>query len=141
MLGICSCKHSSRMLTTGRGGGYGLDAELARKQAANYDYNAETAAREWVESVVGESFDSSFGPSLKDGKLLCKLVNAIAPGSVKKINDSKMPFKQMENVSNFLKACRSLGVAEHSLFETVDLFEEKVRVSLRLLCITYALPV
>lgn len=28
-----------------------------------------------------------------------------------------MPFKQMENVSNFLKSCRTLGVAEHSLFE------------------------
>ena len=31
----------------------------------------------------------------------------------------------MENVSNFLKACRSVGVAEHSLFETVDLYEGK----------------
>lgn len=38
-----------------------------------------------------------------------------------------MPFKQMENISNFLKACRVLGVAEHDLFETVDLFEQKVR--------------
>jgi hypothetical protein len=36
-----------------------------------------------------------------------------------------MPFKQMENISNFLKACRGLGVAEHDLFETVDLYEEK----------------
>lgn len=32
---------------------------------------------------------------------------------------------QMENVSNFLKACRAVGVAEHSLFETVDLYEGK----------------
>lgn len=31
----------------------------------------------------------------------------------------------MENVSNFLKACRAVGVAEHSLFETVDLYEGK----------------
>jgi len=38
-----------------------------------------------------------------------------------------MPFKQMENISNFLKACRALGVAEHDLFETVDLYEAKVR--------------
>lgn len=34
-------------------------------------------------------------------------------------------FVQMENVSNFLKACRAVGVAEHSLFETVDLYEGK----------------
>lgn len=32
---------------------------------------------------------------------------------------------QMENISNFLKACRAVGVAEHSLFETVDLYEGK----------------
>ena len=31
----------------------------------------------------------------------------------------------MENVSNFLKACRAVGVAEYSLFETVDLYEGK----------------
>ena len=41
-----------------------------------------------------------------------------------------MPFKQMENISNFLKACRTLGVAEHDLFETVDLCEGKVRSEL-----------
>lgn len=32
----------------------------------------------------------------------------------------------MENISNFLKAARStIGVPEHDLFETVDLFEAK----------------
>eukprot|EP01084_Bolivina_argentea_P018917 35193_1 len=31
----------------------------------------------------------------------------------------------MENISSFLRACRTLGVAEHSLFETVDLYEAK----------------
>lgn len=102
-----------------------MDAELAAKAAANYDYNAEAQAREWMESVIGEPFEGEFGPSLKNGVLLCKLLNAIAPGTIKKINESRMPFKQMENISMFLRGCRSLGVAEHSLFETVDLYEEK----------------
>jgi hypothetical protein len=32
----------------------------------------------------------------------------------------------MENVSFFLRCCRyNMGVAEHDLFETVDLFDEK----------------
>jgi hypothetical protein len=57
--------------------------------------------------------------------VLCRLVNILLPGSVKKINDSKIKFKQMENVSNFLKAARKLGVANHDCFETVDLFEQK----------------
>lgn len=109
-----------------RGAGYGLDAELARKQAAKYDHAAEAAVRSWIEAVTGESVSGAFGASLKDGKLLCALMNKIQPGSIKRIETSIMPFKQMENISNFLKACRAVGLAEHDLFETVDLFEEKV---------------
>jgi hypothetical protein len=36
-----------------------------------------------------------------------------------------MPFKQMENISNFIKACRALGVPEHGLFTTPDLYDGK----------------
>ena len=109
-----------------RGAGYGLDAELARKQAAKYDVNTEAAVRQWIEAVTGEHFNDTFGNSLKDGRMLCELINKIRPGSVKKIETSVMPFKQMENISNFLKSCRQVGVAEHDLFETVDLYEQKV---------------
>ena len=109
-----------------RGAGFGLDAELARKQAAKYDVKAEAEVREWISAVTGESFDASFAESLKDGRKLCALINKIKPGSVPKVATSAMPFKQMENISAFLKACRQVGVAEHDLFETVDLFEQKV---------------
>eukprot|EP00903_Cladosiphon_okamuranus_P008703 g8337.t1 len=109
----------------GRGGGYGLDAELAAKREANYDYDAEAEAQEWIEGVTGIKFADEFGEELRNGKRLCELINTIKPGAVRRVNDSKMPFKQMENVSNFLKACRAVGVAEHSLFETVDLYEGK----------------
>eukprot|EP00611_Tribonema_gayanum_P029319 TRINITY_DN7809_c0_g1_i1.p3 TRINITY_DN7809_c0_g1~~TRINITY_DN7809_c0_g1_i1.p3 ORF type:complete len:175 (-),score=67.35 TRINITY_DN7809_c0_g1_i1:582-1106(-) len=112
-------------MMVGRGGGYGLDAELALKAAAKYDFEGERTAQEWMEAVTGVKFEGSFASALKDGTLLCQLINAIKPGTIKRINSSKMPFKQMENISNFLKACRTLGVAEYSLFETVDLFEEK----------------
>ncbi len=107
-----------------RGGGYGLDAELAAKAAAKYDVGMEAEAQSWIEAVTGFAFSSTFSESLKDGVTLCMLVNKIKPGAVK-VNNSKMPFKQMENISNFLKTCRSLGVAEHDLFETVDLYEGK----------------
>ena len=64
--------------------------------------------------------------SLKDGTILCKAANAIVPGAIKKINDSKMPFKQMENISNFLKAAReSFHMHESDLFTTADLFDGK----------------
>ncbi|CAM9610321.1 unnamed protein product [Pylaiella littoralis] len=108
-----------------RGAGYGLDAELCRQREAKYDYDAEDSARAWIEAVTNEPVKGLFGDALRNGVLLCKLVNTIKPGAVRRVNESRMPFKQMENISNFLKSCRALGVAEHSLFETVDLFEGK----------------
>merc|ERR1711918_181520 len=62
---------------------------------------------------------------LKDGTVLCQFINTIKPGTVAKIQHSKMPFRQMENISAFIKGCRAIGVPEYDLFETVDLFEEK----------------
>lgn len=112
-------------VTVARGGGFGLDAELAQKREANYNHGAEKEAQDWIEAVTGERFNEDFGEELRNGRRLCLLINAIKPGAVRRVNDSRMPFKQMENISNFLKACRAVGVAEHSLFETVDLFEGK----------------
>jgi hypothetical protein len=109
-----------------RGGGYGLDAELARRAAEKYDYEMEDEAREWIETITGLDIGEDFGEGLRDGVILCTLVNKIHPGIVKRIESkSKLAFKLMENVSAFLKACRVMGVNEHDLFETVDLFELK----------------
>ena len=59
----------------------------------------EREAQEWIEAVVGERFEGSFAESLKDGVILCKLINTIRPGSVAKINNpATMPFKKMENI-------------------------------------------
>mmetsp|Transcript_7826 Transcript_7826/g.11816 ORF Transcript_7826/g.11816 Transcript_7826/m.11816 type:complete len:301 (+) Transcript_7826:134-1036(+) len=111
-------------MANARGGGYGLDAELAAKQAAQYDYEGEKITQKWIETLIGREFEADYATSLKDGTKLCEVINVIKPGRIK-INKMKMPFMQMENISNFLKNCRTLGVAEHSLFETVDLYEAK----------------
>lgn len=94
----------------------------------------EEEAQEWIEGVLNEKFLASFGDSLKDGVLLCNLMNKIRPGLIPRIQTSPMPFKQMENITAFLRACRSVGVAEFDLFETVDLFELK-KVELVVNCI------
>ena len=52
-----------------------------------------------------------------------RLINTLSPGSVKKINENKMAFKMMENISNFLSALEKYGVSRHDLFQTVDLYE------------------
>lgn len=58
-----------------------------------------------MKDVTGEDISTSgdmenFFEVLKDGTLLCKLVNCLQPGSVKKVNESKMAFKCMENITS-----------------------------------------
>lgn len=110
--------------------GYGFTAEVKRKIASKYDVNQEIEARNWIETIIketlngqGEPCSQRFHEELKDGIALCKLMNAIKPGSIKKINESKIAFKQMENISNFLKASQEIGILPSDLFEVADLFE------------------
>ncbi|OQR81877.1 hypothetical protein THRCLA_11321, partial [Thraustotheca clavata] len=104
---------------------YGLDKELAVKAMAKYDAAAEDEAREWIEAITGRSIGPDFGLGLKDGVILCELANSVDPSSRIKISSSQMPFRQMENVTAFIRACRAIGVMEFDLFETVDLYEQK----------------
>ena len=48
-----------------------------------------------------------------------RLINAISPGSVKKINTMKAPFKQRENIEMYLKACAAYGLKEQDLFQVL----------------------
>lgn len=100
--------------------------DRARVQKEQDNYIFRKLARNWVEQVTGDVLVGEFGIALKDGQVLCKLINTIKPGSVGKIETASMAFKQMENISNFLKACRAVGMIEHEMFETVDLYESKV---------------
>lgn len=110
--------------------GYGLTAELELKKQDKYDPLMEQNALAWIEAVLDKPglFDDVSGARavhdiLKDGIILCELINTLQPGSVKKINHQKMPFFKMENIGNFLSACESYGVAKSDLFQTVDLYE------------------
>lgn len=52
-------------------------------------------------------------------------MNHIKAGSVKKINESKMAFKCMENINVFLEIAREMGVPAQETFQTVDLWERQ----------------
>lgn len=57
-------------------------------------------------------------------QVLCRLMNKIKPGSVPKFHaNTRMAFKQMENIGWFLEASKAFGVADTDLFMTVDLFD------------------
>ena len=64
--------------------------------------------------------------SLKNGVVLCNLLNAIKPGAVSNFHVTKLvPLKEMENIQLYLKACSALGISSSSLFATSDLFKAK----------------
>jgi len=55
----------------------------------------------WLQAVLGESCDDLY-ESLKSGVHLCTLLNLIRPGTIKKINRSKIAFMRVENIKNYL---------------------------------------
>lgn len=54
-------------------------------------------------------------------------MNVIKPGSIpeKKISNSKMAFKCMENIGFFLQQAKDMGVLAEETFQTVDLWEKQ----------------
>lgn len=71
---------------------YGMDLEIKKKIMGKKDVKKEEEIRNWIEEITGEKFSNpdDFQASLKDGQLLCKLVNKIKPGIVKQISTQKM---------------------------------------------------
>ncbi|CAB1427494.1 unnamed protein product [Pleuronectes platessa] len=86
------------------GPAFGLSAEVKSKLAGKYDPQKEEELRLWIEDVTGKRMGDNFMESLKDGALLCELINVLQPGSVRKINSSTQNWHQLENIGNF-RAC------------------------------------
>eukprot|EP00049_Salpingoeca_infusionum_P017709 m.354076 g.354076 ORF g.354076 m.354076 type:complete len:306 (-) comp16915_c0_seq1:176-1093(-) len=114
---------TAKFATANASGEYGDLAERKARLSAKYDKGLEAELRAWIEAKTGETLADDFHEALRDGQVLCKLANAIKPGSITSINNSKMAFKQMENINRFLDFCRSQGVGAADLFQTVALYE------------------
>lgn len=84
-------------------------------------------AQEWMETVLGAKFPpgETYEDALKDGIILCKLMNKLSPNSIPKINTTGGQFKMMENINLFQKALKEYGVPDLDVFQTVDLWEQK----------------
>lgn len=93
-------------------------------QPRNKEQEAEILS--WIEAVLGEKLPSSnYEDVLRDGVILCQLINKIAPGSVKKIQTKGTNFQLMENIQRFQAAIKKYGVPEEEIFQTADLFERR----------------
>ncbi|XP_039185756.1 transgelin isoform X2 [Crotalus tigris] len=118
-----------------KGPSFGLSRDVQAKIEKKYDDELEERLVEWVVAQCGNEVGRpergrlGFQVWLKNGIVLGKLINSLNPSGCKpvKIPDPppSMVFKQMEQISHFLKAAEDSGVVKTDMFQTVDLFEAK----------------
>ncbi|KAI3475295.1 hypothetical protein L1887_63339 [Cichorium endivia] len=122
----------------------GFAKEAQNKINSKYDPALAEELLVWIGEITGEQFESTSGEQdnfyqiLKDGTVLCKLINAFEPDNAipeKKIKKSKFPFQCMENIQLFTEQATKLGVAKHETFQSVDLFEKQNLYSV-LICLS-----
>ncbi|KAJ1373175.1 hypothetical protein KIN20_035517 [Parelaphostrongylus tenuis] len=106
----------------------GLAGVVLDKQANKFNNEEAEFLLQWIQDIIGEQFDTTgsrenFREQLKDGQKLCKLINAIQTGTIKKIMKPISNFNCLENLNQFTTVCRTLGVKDEETFQSVDLFD------------------
>ncbi|KAE9417321.1 hypothetical protein Angca_006704 [Angiostrongylus cantonensis] len=106
----------------------GMAGTVLDKQASKFNNEEAEYLLQWIQGIIGEQFDTTgsrenFREQLKDGQKLCKLVNAIQTGIVKRVMKPISNFNCLENLNQFTTACRTLGVKDEETFQSVDLFD------------------
>ncbi|XP_028129006.1 myophilin [Diabrotica virgifera virgifera] len=90
----------------------------------NKDVEAEVL--NWIFGCLGEPVPKGeFEDILKDGVVLCNLMNKLTPGCIKKIQSKGTNFQLMENIQRFQAAAKKYGLPEEEIFQTADLFERR----------------
>ncbi|OCH87395.1 hypothetical protein OBBRIDRAFT_160313 [Obba rivulosa] len=64
-----------------------------------------------------------FCEALRDGYVLCQLVNKLFPGTISRVDAREDGFVRTSNVTKFLAACSSVGLRSDDLFNRDDLLE------------------
>ncbi|KAJ8982250.1 hypothetical protein NQ317_018639, partial [Molorchus minor] len=69
--------------------------------AGKRDPEQEREAQEWIEQVIGQRFPPGvpYEDVLRDGIVLCNLMNRLSPGIIPKVNTSGGDYKMMDNLN------------------------------------------
>ena len=86
----------------------------------------EAEVLNWIFQVLGEPVPKGeYEDILRDGIVLCNLMNKLTPGCIKKIQSKGTNFQLMENIERFQKAVKAYGLPQEEIFQTADLFERR----------------
>ncbi|RMX60726.1 hypothetical protein pdam_00006798 [Pocillopora damicornis] len=78
------------------------------------------------QKAADHEFDSYLRDILKDGSILCRLVNRLKPGTINKIYQEPLSEEErLENFSSFLIACQDLQLKDNEIFTPNDLDSEE----------------
>ncbi|XP_020610645.1 rho guanine nucleotide exchange factor 7-like [Orbicella faveolata] len=73
-----------------------------------------------------DEFDSYLQNILKDGSILCRLVNRVKPGTINKIHQGPISVEdRLENFKAFASACQELQLGDEEVFSPSDFDTEE----------------
>ncbi len=93
-----------------------MDQERKQQQQQQADIRGQLVLN-WIAEVVGETLPSDIHEALKDGKVLCNVINTLHPGTIKKFHQNpKNHALCTENIGTFF-FYSFLLIFERSLFK------------------------
>lgn len=90
----------------------------------------ESEIKEWISEILHKDIgEESLQAILKDGTILCELINALLQNdpnaNLKCPKKSNLGFFQMENIEYFISKAKYANVPDSDNFMTIDLYEGK----------------
>lgn len=105
---------------------FGLDAEIAAKMDGKYSVEREKEAIAWMEAVTGLTVEPDFIGGLKNGVILCTLMNIISPGAISKFAAKpKHYLEHKSNIDYFVGSCNKIGVPSSDMITSLDLSDSR----------------
>ncbi|XP_038078316.1 myophilin-like isoform X2 [Patiria miniata] len=108
-----------------QGPAYGDMLARKKKIEGKRDHAQEHDMMVFIQQMTGvQELDLDNCECLKDGKVLCQLINGLIDSKVK-VDHKTTPFSMRANLEAFIEGCKRFGVNEGDVFQVNDLFEGK----------------